>query len=133
MLATFVPSWPALGDDHGGGLGAPGGNLQGLDGPRADPQAEFLKGNAHLARPHRQRLRRAEGVIGMRLKQVDELIILVVVNAPQGDRPRPGNHHERQAGIGLMPRIIDAREELADFIGGNEGALLDGFARPLRA
>src|ERR1035437_5443447 len=69
-------------------------------------------------------------MIRVRIEQPRELEILVVIHPPQRHRTRPGDHRQRQAGIGGMRPVIDARKNLPYLIGGNKGALLDGFAGP---
>ena len=69
-------------------------------------------------------------MIGMRVEKTEELVVLEIIHAPQRYRPRPRNNDKRQPRIGLMRPVVDAGKHLPYLIGGNKGALLDGFARP---
>ena len=59
-------------------------------------------------------------MIGMRLKIPDELQVLVVIHAPEGDRLLTGHHRQPEARIGRAIPRIDPGEHLADLIRRNQ-------------
>ena len=100
------------------------------DRPCPDLQPEFRERQSHLAAVDAQFLRRGERKIRRRIEQPHELVILVIIHALQRQRPRAGNHHQREARINLLCLVIDPGEDLPDLIGRDEGAFLDRLARP---